>query len=58
MSTGFSHAPTAIAPAVISKILYLRQQYHFVAWPDCGLLEALSPADRGRVVGAPHLGAP
>ncbi len=50
-------SPTATPPEVVSKILYLRQNYHFGPWPDRRLPEALPPAPPGRIVGAPHLAA-
>ena len=48
-STRPHRSPTAIAPAVISKILYLRQQYHFGAGRIAELFDSHPGPTAGRI---------
>ena len=50
-------SPTATPPEVVSKILYLRQHYHFGPGKIADYLKRFHQRRGGRLVGASHPGA-
>ena len=50
------HSPRATSPAVVSKILYLRQNYHFGAYRIAAYLLRFSPDRDCPIVRAPNPG--